>query len=96
MTNDGASFTEFTVIVNDTDADELTFGGTLLPLSVSETMTRAEPLASAAGVNVSTPLALSDGATANRPGLLPPTTKVSVWPASFAGPAITFVAHGAL
>src|SRR5262245_9408121 len=64
----------------------LTLGGVLLPLSCIWTVTVAEPR-TLAGVYVSTPVGLIAGWPVNRALLSFVTTKLSVWPDSFAGPA---------
>ena len=63
------------------------------PLSCSCTLTTAEPNVPGAGVNVSVPAGDTAGATAKSVGFVLLVVKVSVWPASFAGPALIAVAQ---
>src|SRR3954469_23596480 len=65
------------------------------PLSCSCTVTVAEPLALAAGVNDSVPLAATAGCAENSALLLLLTMKFSAWPLSSAGPALMLVAQAA-
>src|SRR5829696_10070882 len=63
------------------------------PLSWANTVTVAVPKALGAGVKVSVPPEEIAGWTENRALLLLVTWKVTVWPASSAGPGEMLVAH---
>src|ERR1044072_50507 len=82
----GASFTGFTVIVKVWMALVSTPPLAVPPSSWIWTETVAEPLALAAGVKESVPLAPTAGWLENRPVLSLETMKLTVWPLSLAGP----------
>ena len=65
------------------------------PSSIAVTVTDANPFASAAGVNVNAPAPSMAGCTENNPLLSLDTLKLTVWPASSAGPGEIAVAHPA-
>ena len=58
------------------------------PLSLSVTVTTAEPVRPDAGVNVSVPFGATAGWAENSALLVLVAAKVRAWPASFAGPAL--------
>ena len=91
--NRGVSLTGLTVIVKLCSGDALTPPLRVPPSSYSRTVTVAVPYASAAGVYVSVPSAAMAGCTANSALLSLLTAKSSACPASFAGPALTFIAQ---
>ena len=92
--NEGASFTGFTVIVNEAGVDVSCPPLAVPPSSLSTTSMVAVPDASAAGVYVRVPVLLIAGAAENRVGFVFPVTRnVSVWPDSPGGPALMFVAQ---
>src|SRR6185295_7982004 len=63
------------------------------PLSLTLTVRLAMPVAPAADVYVSVPSAATAGAAEKSAPLSFVSTKVRICPASFAGPALRFVAH---
>ena len=84
------------VIVKVTGALSLSLGGVPLPLSRSTTVISALPVV-ASESKVSTPVGEIAGGTTKKLGLLLLVmTNSTVWPLSFAGPALMAVAHGAL
>ena len=94
MVNDGASLTPVTVIRKFCGALVSTPPFAVPPVSTATSVIVADPKALAAGVYVSVPLAATAGAAENRAAfVLPVTLKLTVCPASFAGPWPIAVAH---
>src|SRR5688500_12266923 len=63
------------------------------PLSCARTVTSDVPVAFSAGVKVSVPVDEVAGLEANNEGLVTSTRKSTIWPASFGGPGLMFVAQ---
>ncbi len=96
LVNDGASFTPSTVTVNVWLADSSSPPFAVPPLSRRTSVTVADPVALAAGVKVSVPLAATAGPAEKSAALvLSVIANVSVWPLSSAGPVDRFVAQAA-
>ncbi len=97
LVKEGASFTPVIVIVNVWSADVSAPPLAVPPSSWAATVIVADPEALAAGVKVSVPLAATAGPAAKRAAfVLPVMAKVTDWPASSAGPALTPVAQPAV
>ncbi len=92
---DGASFTAFTVMTNVCSPDVSVPPLAVPPSSETWSVMVAVPLALAAGLKVSVPLAATAGPAAKRPALvLPVIVNETVWPDS-PGPAEMLVAQPA-